>query len=176
MDFAAVLKAVDELANKHDLRYALVGGLGLAAYGIVRMTLDIDFIVERAAQDVVVEQIEQLGFETLYRSEGYSNHVHEDPQWGRVDFVYVDGKTADQIFAGAKVFEGPQGLPILVPRAEHLIAMKVLAIKNDASRTLQELADIGALITTGGLDMNEIRQYFVLHGLEERLEEIIRTL
>ena len=114
MDFAAVLKAFDELASKHHLRYALVGGLGLAAYGIVRMTLDIDFIVER--------------------------------------------------------------LPILVPRAEHLIAMKVLAIKNDASRTLQELADIGALITTGGLDMNEIRQYFVLHGLEEKLEEIIRTL
>ena len=36
--------------------------------------------------------LEELGYETVHRSPGYSNHSHSDPDWGAVDVVYVDGE------------------------------------------------------------------------------------
>ena len=40
---------------------------------------------------------------------------------------------------------GPDERPVPVPRPEHLAAMKVLAIKNDPSRTFQDLADLRSM-------------------------------
>jgi hypothetical protein len=64
---------------------------------------------------------------------------------GRVDFVYVRGETGRKIFQtqGATLKLGNVSDP--VPRAAHLVAMKVQAMKNDLSRTVQKLADIGFL-------------------------------
>jgi hypothetical protein len=42
------------------------------------------------------------------------------------------------------------GTTLLVPRPEHLAAMKVQAMKNDPSRTFQDLADIQALLSLPG--------------------------
>ena len=75
--------------------------------------------------------MESKGFETLHRSQGYSNHRHLDPDVGRVDLVYVGGKTAARLFADTSHHETSSGLSIPVPRPEHLIAMKVLAMKNE---------------------------------------------
>ena len=63
-------------------------------------------------------------------------------------------------------------LSVPVPRAEHLVAMKVQAMKNDPSRTLQELADIGFLIHLPGIDQKEVRKYFEEGGLLNSYEEI----
>ena len=59
-----------------------------------------------------------------------------------------------------------------VPRAEHLVAMKVHAMRNDPSRTLQEMADIQFLMRRPGVDDAEIRAYFERAGLEDRYHEI----
>ena len=45
--------------------------------------------------------LESLGYETLYVSSGYSNHLHPLPFMGRVDFVYVPGDTAHVLFENA---------------------------------------------------------------------------
>jgi hypothetical protein len=63
-------------------------------------------------------------------------------------------------------------LSVPVPRAEHLVAMKVQAMKNDPSRTLQELADIGFLIHLPGIDQKDVRKYFEEGGLLNSYEEI----
>jgi hypothetical protein len=67
-------------------------------------------------------------------------------------------------------------LNILVPRPEHLIAMKVLAMKNDPGRTFQEMADIRVLLQYPGVDLEEARQAFESHDLAERFDEIEETL
>jgi len=63
-----------------------------------------------------------------------------------------------------------------VPSPEHLAAMKVLAIKNDPSRTFQDLADIRFLLAHGGADRRVVRSYFERHGLLERYLDVERTL
>lgn len=78
MDFAAVLERIGQHLDRHEQPFALVGGLGLAGYGIARATLDMDLLVPSEAQEGLVEMMESLGCETLYRSSGYSNHLHPD--------------------------------------------------------------------------------------------------
>ena len=82
-----------------------------------------------------------MRYETPNRSEGYSDHLHPDRVRGRIDLVYIDPVTADAFFPAARLFPGPAGRRILVPKPEHLAAMKVVAMKNDPSRVFQDLAD-----------------------------------
>jgi hypothetical protein len=176
VDFAAVAIRVTDFLGERGFRAALVGGVGLAAYGLSRTTLDLDLATDRAAQEPLVAFLESLGYETLHRSEGYSNHLHADPSLGRVDFVYVTGETADRLFADCRSVPGPAGRPFPVASPEHLAAMKVLAIKNDPSRLHQDLADLRFLLSLPGVDRAQVRQYFERHGLLDRFEELVAGL
>ena len=176
MDFVAALETIATFFDEQEHRYALIGGLALAAFGHTRATLDLDLVVDRDCQSEIIDFMESLGFDTLHRSQGYSNHSHADSAMGRVDFVYIQGRTSEELFGGVTLVEGPGGRKVPVPKAEHLIAMKVLAMKNDPERTFQELADIRNLMVRPGVDRKVVREYFKRHNLEERFDELESSL
>jgi hypothetical protein len=173
LDFGKVLGTLASFFEREGHRYAVVGAFGLHAYGFSRATLDLDLATESVAQPKLVALLESLGYETLYRSSGYSNHVHALPELGRLDFVYVESETARVLFSGGTALQlGEHRVP--VPRPEHLVAMKVHAMKNDPSRTLREMADIQFLLSLPSIDEAEVRAYFEQSGLLERYLEIKR--
>ena len=102
MDFGKVLGTLASFFQREGYRYAAVGAFGLHAYGLTRATLDFDLATESAAQPKLVAFLESLGYETLYRSAGYSNHVHVLPDLGRLDFVYVEARRAASCSAGGQ--------------------------------------------------------------------------
>jgi len=171
VDFIRVLDTVTRFLDERGFRYALVGAFALSSYGMNRTTQDLDFAVDSAARGDLVSFFESLGYETLYCSEGYSNHVHPLPALGRVDCVYVGEPTATRLFESA----GPVpilGRTVRVPKPEHLAAMKVLAMKNDPSRTFQEMADLQFILGVPEVDVAEIRSHFERHGLLGRFDEL----
>jgi hypothetical protein len=174
VDLSRVLDTVAAFLEGERRRYALAGALALHAYGFSRATQDLDLVVEREAQPALLAFMEGLGYETLHRSEGYSNHAHADPVLGRVDFIYVDAATARALFAGCTrtVALGRRAAP--VPRAEHLAAMKVHAMKNDPARTLRDLADVQHLLAVPGVDRDEVRGYFERARSPARWRELER--
>lgn len=176
MDFSKVIEPVVAFLEREHAPFAVAGALGLHAYGLSRATNDLDLVTESTVQARLVAFLESLGYATLYASDGYSNHLHADPALGRIDFVYVAGETARRLFAtsGTTLRLGGRDLP--VPRAEHLAAMKVHAMKNDPTRSLQEMADIRFLLQRPGVDTEEIRGYFVKAGLMEKYDAIARSL
>ena len=174
MDFSRVLETVGGFLEREGFAYAVAGAFGLQAYGLARATYDLDLVAPAQAQPKLLFFLESLGYETLHASAGYSNHVHSDPELGRVDFVYVEGETSRRLFAGCKRTFSGGGRAIPVPRPEHLAAMKVQAMQNDPERTLQDMADIGFLLRLPGVDEEEIRGYFENAGLLERYHEIKR--
>jgi len=176
MDFVGALDRVDGFLTARGWRFALAGGVALAVYGNPRLTLDLEIVTEGDAQEALVPWLESAGYATLYRSTGFSNHRHASREWGRVDFIYIRDETASKLFAGVEVVPGPGGRPVPVPRKEHLIAMKVQAMKNDPTRTLQEMADVAFLLRLDGTDLQEAREYFVKAGLPERWEDVSRGL
>jgi hypothetical protein len=142
----------------------------------LRATSDVDFVTDSGARSQVVQFLEANGYETLYLSEGYSNHLHDDPAFGRVDFVYVSGETGRRLFEGAVSGRLIAGRRVPVPRPEHLAAMKVHAIKNDPQRRHQELADIRFLMSLPGVDRGEIRGYFESSGLGGLYDDLERAV
>jgi hypothetical protein len=139
---------------------------------MTRHTFDLDLVVDAGVQTELVAFMESLGYETLYRSTGYSNHLHTEHDLGRVDFVYVRDTTSQKLFDAVRHLDGPAGARIPVPSPEHLIAMKLAAMKNDPTRTFQDLADIRYLLTLPDVDRDYVRTQFVKHGLLERFDEL----
>lgn len=176
MDFGREIDEVGAFLSAAGYPWAVVGGVALAGYGQPRMTLDLDLVTDAASQDPLVAFMESRGFNTLHRSSGYSNHLHPDRARGRVDIVYVRDETARRLFAGLKRVPGPGGRTMAVPRPEHLIAMKVQAMRDAPDRTWQDLADIVYLVRLEGVDRAEVRGYFEKNGLVERWHEIERSL
>ncbi|MEM1181758.1 MAG: hypothetical protein AAGM22_25665, partial [Acidobacteriota bacterium] len=126
MDLEKLLDEITDLLDRQGIRWALIGGMALGAYGVGRHTADVDLVVDRDSQTTLVSRLEEAGFETLFVSSGYSNHTRGKD---RVDFVYVNVTTADQLFGKARVIDsGERRLQVVSP--EHLAAMKVLAMKN----------------------------------------------
>jgi hypothetical protein len=176
VDFGAVLRTVSAFLEGKGYRFALIGGVALAAYGLARTTLDLDLLVESRGQQDLIAFIEALGFATLHRSTGYSNHLHPDPAWGRLDCVYVGGATSEQLFGACRIIRAPGGLELPLPKPEHLAALKVVAMKNDPGRIFQEMADIRFLLQLPQVDRSEVRAYFERHGMSERYDDIEKTL
>ena len=176
MDFVRELDAARSFLTEQGYRSAVIGGVALAAYGHPRLTINLDIVAEAAAQDTLVAQMESRGFETLHRLAGYSNHRHPEPAYGRVDFMYVRGETAERVFAGVRQLPEPGGSKIDVPRPEHLIAMKVRAMAEAPERIWQDLADVGYLVRLDDVDRHEVRGYFERAGLEGRWREIEQAL
>lgn len=172
MDFAKVLAEIARFLDARKARYGLAGAFALQAHGLQRATSDLDLVVESRAQPMLLLFVDSLGYERLHVSEGYSNHLHPDPRWGRIDFVYLDDHTADVLFARAGKTRILPGVEMLVPSPEHVAAMKVQAMKNDRTRTLKEMADIQYLLQLPGVDEAEVRRYFDEAGLSERFDEI----
>ena len=173
MNLDALLLEATDLLDQLSCRWALVGGLALGAHGIARLTSDVDLAVDGTRQDAVVEALAAAGFETLHRSKGYSNHQRGQD---RIDLIHVRGSTADQLFGGAVERPGPQGRTVRVVRAEHLAAMKILAMKNDPDRELQELADLREILRLPSIDHDEIAAQFERHGLQETYQALLTRL
>lgn len=153
------------------LDYAIIGAFALYAYGYTRATKDIDFITRREYQKIIVEYLESLGFETLNCSEGFSNHLH--PMGSiKIDLVYISGETADSVFEETQrrvIFEN-QKLEVVSP--EHLIALKLFAIKNEPGRKYRDLADIKEIFRLTNLNLDTIQALFKKYGMEEYFNEI----
>ncbi len=172
MNIKGVLENLLDFFDKEEIDFALIGAFALQAYGYVRATQDIDFVVRGEGQERVVRFLELLGYETLYRSKGFSNHVHQLASLGRIDFLYVEAETAGKLFSGTKPTLIFEGLSVPVVRPEHLIALKIFAMKNDPERSFREMADIQQLLSLVEIDVDEVKGYFEKYGQLEKFYEL----
>jgi hypothetical protein len=140
----------------------------------VRATLDVDFLARVENQDRIIRYLESsLGYETIHRSSGYSNHVHRLSGLGRIDFLYVQGPTAESIFGHTRRLLVLEDMKLPVVKPEHLVALKVFAMKNNPERALREMADIKELLAVPGLDHEEVRRYFEKYDQLEKYHDIV---
>jgi hypothetical protein len=176
LDFAKVLSELARFLDAQGVRWGIAGGIALNAHGHARGTTDLDLVVEESVKPDLLRHVAGLGYELLRVSEGFSNHLHPAQEWGRVDFIYLDPRTAGLLFGDARLARPLGGLEVLVPSPKHLIAMKVQAIRNRPSRMFQDMADIRFLARLPGVDLKEVRGYFEKHGLADKFVELERTL
>ena len=173
MNFENVLKFVKDFFDKGNVDYALIGGFALGAYGISRATVDLDILIHEENGEAIVRFLESLGYETLARSEAFSNHEHPIPAMGRIDFLYVSGETAETILGEAEVRPIFGNDSIKVVKPEHLIALKLYALSVAPHRYHREMEDVRALLGLAGIDREEVEGYFVKYASLEEYEKLM---
>jgi len=173
MKFKKIFQLLIDFFERERIDYALIGAFALKAYGYTRATQDVDFIARQNDRKKIIVNLESLGFETLYSSTGYSNHLHPLSGLGRIDFVYVKGDTAESIFKETVRILLFDNLTVPVVRPEHIVALKVFAMKNDPDRALREMADIKELLNLPEINLQEVQKYFKKYGQMERYYDIV---
>lgn len=166
MYFGRVLTEVREELDRREVRFALAGGVAVAAHGVQRTTLDLDLVVSSAQAEAAVAALESLGFDTLRRATGFSNHLRAS-RGERVDLLFVGEPTAAAMFARAAVRDlfGAEGIAVV--DAEHLVAMKLFAIQVNPTRAGLDLEDVRALMARGLVNGATVSGYLDRYGLGE---------
>ena len=172
MQFERALATWKEFFEREGIRYALVGGLAVHAWGRSRLTKDVDFVVDSSSRETVLAFAESLGYETLHVSAAFSNHQHADSALGRVDFMYASGETAERIFRAVTVKPVIGELTAPVASPEHLAMMKGIAMKQFPHRALYEGEDVRVLLNVPGVDRDAVREYYRQHGLLDLYDAI----
>jgi hypothetical protein len=171
MGLREIFDSVTNTFNRERIEYAVIGAFALYGFGHVRATRDIDFVTRLANQDRIRLFLEGLGFETTHCSTAFSNHVHPVGSV-RVDMMYVDGTTADEIFSAVRNREIFKGADVPVVSAEHLIAMKLFAASSNPERKFKDLGDVKEIICNVNVDREFVKKYFYKYRLVAYYEEI----
>ncbi len=104
-------------------RYALIGGLALAPYHVIRATQDVDLLVDLETADGIEAQLLKLGYHCLHRDDDAANYVRGGE---RVDLLYARRPIARRLLEGAAELSTSLGsLRVISP--EGLIALQPLA-------------------------------------------------
>lgn len=151
-------------------RYALIGGLALASYQVIRATQDVDLLTELEKADEIDAALQRLGYRCMHRSEDAGNYLRGDE---RVDLLYAHRPIARRLLEGARELSTSLG-ELRVISTEGLIGFKLQGLVNDPRRR-QDLEDIRALLRTNRarLDMSEVREYFRLFNRSALLDELL---
>ena len=175
MDFKSVLEKLLTAFKEQDIRYALMGGFAMGAWGAPRATVDIDFLVLRGDMEKVDAIMRSLGYECKHQTENVSQYVSPLQVFGEVDFLHAFRtpslsmlqRAEDRNMLGETIF-------VKVLKIEDLIGFKAQAIANNRERTTIDLADIEVLINThkSTIDWSLIEEYFVLFGLNDMFKEL----
>lgn len=172
MDAVRLLALLRPHLSACGARWMLAGGFALAAWGSTRATADLDLVVDDAAKSTLLPRLHAEGFATLFDSDGFTNLLHPDPELGRLDLIWVEGETSRRLFEASSERVLPGGPAVPVPAPEHLVEMKVKAIRNRPTRVFRDGEDLRVLLGLEGLDEDAARETFVragLLGLWERL-------
>ena len=175
MDLEKALRFIVEDFAESKVPYALIGGMALGAWGIVRSTMDLDFLVLREDRG----RVERVMLDRLYRlvhaSEDVSQYASDLKPLGSVDFIHAFRAMARAIIARAAevaVFGGALTVRVALP--EDIIGLKVQAMHNDPGRAERERSDIRLLLERhrDRLDWALLGDYFELFSDDAAVRQL----
>jgi len=175
MDFNKVLELILSEFEKEEVGYALIGGFALGALGIMRATMDLDFLIKYSDYSKVGKIMKKYNYKCVFRTENVSQYVSDIKIFGEIDFLHAFRKTSLSMLKRSRklsVFEGKYRINVLTP--EDIIGLKVQALVNDKTREPQEYVDIEAVMGhfKERLDWNLIEEYFFLFNKEDKFNEL----
>lgn len=165
------IEEVTAMLNGIGAPFALIGGLALASYDVVRATQDVDLLVPLEKADEIDAQLMSLAYRCVHRDSNAANYVRNRE---RVDFLYASRPIASRLLQNARQLVTTLGM-LRVISPEGLIGFKLQGFVNDPRRT-QDLEDIRALlrVNRSQLDLSEVRQYFQLFDREALLDDLLQ--
>ena len=177
MDFLRVIESLGDRLDKAGVRYALIGGFGMAMRGVQRATVDLDFLILLDDLQQADQVLVSLGFQRTFQSDNVSHYRALDEDWGRVDLLHAFRPASLGMLERAERLQVARGVSLPVAAREDIVGLKVQAGFNDPRRQQQDWADIRMLVQSAGdqgdsLDFDLIADYLELFECLDRIQEI----
>ena len=155
----------------------LVGGFAVNSYEFSRRTIDIDFLTTEGGYEKVRPHLEQGGYKEFHRAHPVVRLRKDEPGAIDIDILFADEKTLDGILKDAKETE-ILGTRLKVPSLNHLIAMKLHALKHDqGSREFRDLRDIVEMAKINHVDVqtSDFQNLCLTFGTKEIYQMILEA-
>lgn len=177
MNEPSVFHLIGEITHEKDVSCVLIGGFAVNYYRVSRNTADIDFLITKEDFEKILDSLKKAGYKESFAQENFAQLESTQLALRDVDFMFVDRSTLDKILseAGSLTIVGQK---FLVPSLNHLIALKLHAIKNnEKNRLMKDLPDILSLIKNNGIDVKneDFKNLCLKFGTEEiyqRIQEV----
>lgn len=152
MKVSEALKILTDRFRSQKIPTVLIGGMALYAYGGARVTTDVDFLLSDDHVKNVMMVLEKEGYKVKQKHDLFVRFEKPGLTLAAIDFVFVDEETFSTIQKEGRIMT-MAGMEFVVPSIQHLIALKLHAIKNNPSRKDKDLADVVGLIRKNGISI-----------------------
>jgi hypothetical protein len=127
------------------LRFLVIGGHAMQAYGVVRQTLDMDCLAVDEEMPFLRKLFVRAGYSEVAGTNNFARFHHKSPYLMDVDVLLVDASTFEKLYQKSGKYRQDRN-ELRIPALSHLIALKLHAIKNAPNREGRDLADILELL------------------------------
>jgi hypothetical protein len=147
------LEAISDTASRMNLEFIVCGGFAVNAYQIQRKTGDIDLVVRARDAFRWKAELLSLGYRVFHETDAFLQLQPDSLTSWPIDLLFVDDGTYDALKREGKLFRFGRA-ECLIPSAEHLIAMKLHAIRSSGDKRLrQDALDILDLAERADIDL-----------------------
>jgi hypothetical protein len=169
-EIPALLRA----AAERRLPNLVIGAHAVVTLGFIRNTLDLDLLVPERSRSQWLDLLGDVGYRLFHGVAAFAQF--ESPRSGGmpVDLMFVDDPTWQKLSDGA-VAANLGDVGILIPRPEHLVALKLhAALSPTRSKPESDWEDIRQLVQLCRLNPNEesFRALILRYGGEDGLARI----
>jgi hypothetical protein len=174
----ALFQKLDEAARSQGLKFLVIGGHAVIQHGFHRGTEDADILVSKSKRAEWIGCVESLGYRLLHDGGTFLQFDPSDETEWELDLMLVPEDVFALLFASSQTAV-LEGATISVPSLEHLIALKVHALKNSRGlRALKDITDIAQLLKLNGVEGRAewVRRIFEKHGTTELHEKVIKLV
>lgn len=130
-----------------------------------RATADIDLLADGTKKEIIKTELIKKGFVLKHESD----EVLQFTGLGFLDVLLANRPLSQEMLKRAQL---NHELNIYILKAEDIIGLKIQAYKNDASRELQDKADIQKLLALSKIDLVEVKKYADLFGEWSAIEKL----
>lgn len=158
---------------RNGMRFLLIGGRALEAYGYVRSTRDLDLLIRADDLSRAGELLREIGYLPLAETPIFSRWRAGKPGLEDVDLLYVDPATFAKLTADAVVMT-VGNLQVQTPSLIGMIALKLHAMRNSPERRNRDLLDIQEILRLhpGAVGLEELGRLCEKYGPPGILDSI----
>lgn len=174
----SLFEELNREAATRGLRFLVIGGHAVIEHGFQRGTEDADILVSKDDRIHWMEIIVRLGYKLIRDCGTFLQFEPVDPSQWDLDLMLVATDVFERLHASAKAAK-LEGAAVVVPSLEHLLALKVHAMKHgNGLRALKDTTDVAQLLSVNRIDPQAVwlRQLFEKHGDLKLYERVVQLL
>lgn len=157
----------------------LIGGFAVNYYKYTRQTVDVDFLIKEQDFPKMLALLTAAGYKMDYSQEVFARFISpQSPLLMDIDFMFIDEETLAKIIKDSQKIN-IAGCEFRIPSLEHLIALKLHAVKyNPKLRLAKDIPDIINLVKINKVDVKDekFKELCLKYATQEIYEKIVEGI